>query len=173
MSALVTPPLSRKEIKKLANNLRKQLKCNDCYLDIVSIVELVIPIIDNDFIYDYVSSEELSPGMYAYYDPTENTMKILSSVYEGACNDNGRDRFTVAHEVAHYILHQTGYSFARSTQKIPAYCDPEWQANVFASELLMPSNQIINMSINEIVNKCKVSYQAAEIALKNAKKSNC
>lgn len=164
MSTPIAPPLSRMKIENFANNIRKRFNCNDCYLDIVSFVELVIPRIDKTFIYDYVSSGELSPGMYAYYDPSENTMKILSSVYDGACNDNGRDRFTVAHEVGHYFLHQDGYLFARTTQEVPAYRNPEWQANTFASALLIPRAQTKFMSIEEIKDKCKVSYQAAEIA---------
>lgn len=164
MSTAIAPALSRRKIELLANNIRQRFNCNDCYFDIVSFVEIVIPAIDETFNYEYASSNELSPGMYAYYDPTNNTMKILSSVYDRACEDIGRDRFTIAHEVGHYFLHQDGYSFARINQLIPKYCDPEWQANTFASALLIPRAQTKFMSIEEIKDKCKVSYQAAEIA---------
>lgn len=49
---------------------------------------------------------------------------------------------------------------------MPAYRNPEWQANTFASALLIPKNQTKFMSIEQISNKCKVSHQAAEIAHK-------
>lgn len=164
MSTAIAPALSRNQIERLTDNIRKQFNCNDCYFDIVSFVEVVLPAIDPTFNYEYVSSDELTPGMYAYYDPSSNTMKILSSVYERACDDIGRDRFTIAHEVGHYFLHQEGYSFARTNSEIPTYCNPEWQANTFASTLLIPKRQTKTMSIEEIRDKCKVSYQAAEIA---------
>lgn len=164
MSTAIAPALSRNKIENFTDNIRKQFNCSDCYFDIVSFVEMVIPAMDPTFNYEYVSADELVPGMYAYYDPNSNTMKILSSVYERACKDIGRDRFTIAHEVGHYFLHQEGYSFARTNFEIPAYCNPEWQANTFASALLIPKHQTKTMTIDEIKDKCKVSYQAAKIA---------
>lgn len=164
MSTAIAPALSRATIERLTNNIRTRINCNECYFDIIPFVEIVIPAIDSTFNYEYVSSNELSPGMYAYYDPKENTMKILSSVYDRACCDIGRDRFTIAHEAGHYFLHQNGYSFARTNQEVPKYCDPEWQANTFASALLIPRTLTKNLSVEEIKNRCKVSYQAAEIA---------
>lgn len=109
---------------------------------------------------------------YAYYDPVNNLMMIDEEVYLRACNGVARDRFTIAHEIGHYFLVDKVMYTRKSDEKIPAYCDPEWQANAFASELLIPSRKILHMPVSSIVRECKVSYQAAEIALKNAKKSS-
>jgi len=44
---------------------------------------------------------------------------------------------------------------------IKPYEDPEWQADCFAGELLMPYHLIQEMSKEEIMQKCKVSFTAA------------
>ena len=80
--------------------------------------------------------------------------------------ENLDDTFTIAHEIGHYFLHRNGFSFARTERQVPAYSDPEWQANTFASFLLMPRAQTSFMSIEDIEYKCGVSHQAAEIAYK-------
>lgn len=164
MSLPVAPPLSKKRIIEYAEYIRQCINCKTIYIDIVAFIEFVIPKIDPSFVYEYVDDNELPRGVYAYYDPLLNIMKISASVYERAYAGEGRDRFTLAHEVGHYFLHRDGYSYARSNLDIPKYCDPEWQANTFASAFLIPQGRIKNMSINEIKNTCKVSYQAAEIA---------
>lgn len=166
MPTQIAPALSRVAIEQLANDIRTKFNCSGCYFDIVSFVEMVIPSIDDSFNYDYVEANELPNRTYAYYDSNANQIKVLTSVYEGACNDNGRDRFTIAHEVGHYFLHREGCLFARVELDVPAYRNPEWQANTFASALLIPKNQTKFMSIEQISNKCKVSHQAAEIAYK-------
>ena len=164
MSYPIAPALSRTDIEKMTQIIRKRTNCTSCYLEIVSFIEFVIPKIDPEFDYEYVDDHMLPSGMYAYYDPYENKMTIRNSVYEGACDNNGRDRFTLAHETGHYFLHRNGLSFARSEYEVPKYCDPEWQANVFASALLIPKSVTFSMGAEEIRDTCKVSYQAAEIA---------
>ncbi len=169
MSYPIAPALSRIDIENITQIIRNRTKCTSCYLDIVSFIEFVIPRIDPDFNYEYVEDHLLPSGMYAYYDPYENKMTIRNSVYEGACNNNGRDRFTLAHETGHYFLHYDGFSFARSDYEVPKYCDPEWQANAFASALLIPKSMTMSMNVDEIHETCKVSYQAAEIAFNRNK----
>ena len=55
--------------------------------------------------------------------------------------------------------------YAISSEIIPAYRDSEWQANRFASELLMPREYIKSngLSVNDVITQCGVSKQAAEI----------
>lgn len=166
MPTQIAPALSRAKIENLANEIRAKFNCTGYYFDIVKFVEIVIPSIDNTFNYEYVEADELPENTYAYYDSLNNVMKIHSSVYERACNDKGRDRFTIAHEVGHYFLHREGCLFARSEFTVPAYRDPEWQANTFASALLIPKSLTRYLSAEQIANRCKVSNQAAEIACK-------
>ena len=89
-------------------------------------------------------------------------MRIRSDVYEGAVKGRPRDRFTLCHELGHYILHQPEFmSYARGD--IPRYRQPEWQANTFAGELMAPYDLVKDMSIEEIMKKCGMSRQAATI----------
>lgn len=69
-------------------------------------------------------------------------------VYDRLLDGFPRERFTAAHEGGHAILHaaeiraqliEGGLSLNRRSE-IPAYLDPEHQANVFAAALLMNEN---------------------------------
>ena len=58
-----------------------------------------------------------------------------------------RKRFTIAHEIGHFILH-CGQSLSCGSTDIEAWkgdqSDPERQADEFASELLLPSVEVLN-----------------------------
>lgn len=163
----IAKPLSRNDIKHIAAEIRSLLGLNDIlYVDIMVLFELILPRIfsEDEFDYEVVPKEEF-PDLYAI---TLGGKRILirEDVYERACAGSPRDRFTVAHEIGHFILHEksdVGLARMDSDERIPAYMDPEWQANVFAGYLLMGENLIENMTVDEIVEKCGVSYAAAYI----------
>ena len=50
------------------------------------------------------------------------------------------------------------------------YEDPEWQANCFAGELLVPKRLVKNLSVEEVVEQCKVTKAMASIQLRQYKK---
>lgn len=164
MSSPIAPALSKDKIEQFTLEIRQKFKIKGCYFDIIKFMEVVIPAVDSSFNFEYV--DELPENAYAYYDPSENVIRVLCSVYENACNNVGRDRFTIAHEIGHYFLHRYGFSFARTEGNVPAYRDPEWQANTFASFLLIPREQTKCMDVEKISQMCGVSNQAAEIAFK-------
>src|SRR5262245_6132270 len=79
--------------------------------------------------------------------------RILLNAHEGACGRNDpplrRFRFTIAHEIGHWVCHVVGG--AHRTQ--PVFCRAkdlsedadralEREANVFAAELLMPGSAV-------------------------------
>lgn len=172
MSQPIIKGRSRDDIIRLVKATKKIIENEGLYFDVCHFIEVEMVKYDNTFSYEYVRSDELPEYTYAYYDPINNIMKIDEEVYLKAYNGDGRHRFTLAHEIGHYFTCDE-ITYARSSRdNIPAYCDPEWQANTFAAELLMPSDKIKNMSVEEIVSKCKVSKQAAKIALEKAKKSS-
>lgn len=168
MGNLAVAPRSRKEIERIANNLRSLLDCTSLYFPILHLIELLsVPDEDGnvELNCEIVPDIEM-PGEYATYSPVQNTIRIRESVYLGASRNNGRDRFTLAHELGHFILHRSQeYKFARVDHHVPTYQDPEWQANTFASMLLMPRHLIRGMDLTEVAEKCATSRQAAEIAL--------
>jgi len=99
-----------------------------------------------------------------------------------------RRRFTIAHEIAHFLLHPEGLKevhvdrkfFLRSELSSKGTDEHEVQANFFAAELLMPSEFIArDMSdykgrdlvedtvVEKLAKKYKVSEQALVIRLTN------
>ena len=104
----------------------------------------------------------------AFTDVTTGIIYIKESVVEQACRRSyRRGAFTLIHELGHYLLHYL-QSDARLTRVsddvyVPAYCDPEWQADTFASEFLMPFEECINMDEEEIRKTYHVSRTAAEV----------
>ena len=161
-------PLSRENLRGLAEHIRKQLGLvDDLFIDIVRIVEN-LHLIDEKFEFLIWKEEEMGDA-HAITNPSEHTIIIREDVYRGACRGSGRDRFTLAHEFGHYVLHDgVAIGLARSAEAtdIPRYRDPEWQASAFAGELLMPPRLIKGMPAWEIAKRCGVSDQAASFQLR-------
>lgn len=157
-------PRSIKEIRKLASAFRG-FQYNLRSFPIVEFLELIMPQLDNNFVLEIVDDIKMGNKHGLTY-PDYNTIKIKESVYKNACNGVGRDRYTLAHELGHLLLHKNVlFGFAKSEiDNIPAYEDSEWQADTFAAELLMPFEQARSCrSPEEIANIFNVSKEAAEV----------
>jgi hypothetical protein len=119
---------------------------------------------------------ELPDGIEAAMDPQNRRIILSPETYESLLKDNPRARFTAAHEIGHGWLHSRelqhrildgGNVLKLNRGAIPAYRDPECQANAFASALLMPTRhveEIIKTPLRQtsrIVKIFKVSVEAA------------
>lgn len=161
------PPKSRVEIRFLANRLRDFLGIQEVvYVDIVQLIER-LHLNDENFSIVVVEDGELD-GKYAETIPELNRIIVSNSTYLGALNGNKRDRFTLAHELGHYLLHDdVTIKLARMSHEIendtPHYCRVEWQANTFAAEFLVSKDLVKGMTPDEISVKCGVSLEVAEI----------
>lgn len=168
MASFVVKPLSIVSIRKKAAIIRDVFDSDMKYFPIVPFLENIMPQIFEDFYIEINTIEEMG-NCHGLACPTENCIKIREDVYDRAIQGYGRDRFTLAHELGHFLMHQPeNISFARteSTNKIEAFRDPEWQANTFAAELLMPLNLISTRDPYEIAEEFGVSVQAASIRAK-------
>jgi len=157
--------LSRVSIRELTTEVRKICGLQEqLYFPIVEFIEWVLGDPNNDFDYEIVPISEMK-DTYGTTNTASNIMRIREDVYEGAVKGNARDRFTLCHELGHFLLHQPKLiSYARGN--VPVYCQPEWQANTFAAELMAPYHLVKNMSANEIAQKCGMSLTAANIQYK-------
>lgn len=113
---------------------------------------------DNDSLFEKKEESKM--------DVLVGTIYIKESVYcEAAHKKYCRARYTIAHEIGHFMLHRVlnALNFARTneTESYKVYEDPEWQADTFASELLMPYEQCLGLSPQEIRRKYHVSKAAA------------
>lgn len=166
-------PISREEIRRYVRKIRAGMAMEFTLpVPIVSILEQYLPIIFGEtYNYEIVPEEEMG-NKHGETIPDQGLIRIREDVYLGACSGNGRDRMTIAHEIGHFLLHRSiRVSLCRMengvTEKPKVYENPEWQADVFAGELLAPSYLIANMSAKEISEKAKVSLAATETQLRH------
>ena len=165
MSKFPVAPASRQDIWKLVRNIRNNLGVEKkLYFDIVHFLEKVMPKIFPNFVLEICSEEEMGEN-HGETIPSEYKICIREDVYIGACKGKGRDRLTLAHEVGHFFMHDEGtiiYCRLAPNTKLPKFIDPDWQADVFAGELLAPSYLINGMDAQEVHKKCEVSMPCAE-----------
>jgi Zn-dependent peptidase ImmA (M78 family) len=167
MSSHIASPMSRNDIREFTKIIRDACGLTEVrYFPVVDLLEHLLPEIDKDFVLEIAEVNSMREYGVAY--PKDNVIILREDVYEGAIDGVPRDRFTIAHEIGHYILHKPNrIGLARSKEKPKPYQDPEWQANTFAGELLLPRSVIAGLTINQITKECGVSRAAAEIQLRS------
>lgn len=158
-------PRSRADLRRLASEIRKTLRLDEqLYFPIVELLDVLEETLDG-FSYSIIPDDELPSNKHADTNVYTGEIRIKESVYDGARRGNGRDRMTIAHEFSHFMtLCFLGTKLSRTIGggKLKAYEDPEWQAKCLAGELLIPYERTVGMTAGEIVEKCGVSYPAAE-----------
>lgn len=99
-------------------------------------------------------------------DVANHIMYMKQTTYDNMCDGHGFERFTGSHEVGHYILSCVYgvplYRTLSDDEEVPSYMDPEWQADTFAAELLMPYDECLYLSVEEIERRYRVSKKAAQ-----------
>ncbi len=167
------PPISNDLIFQLTQHFRKILGYKpDEPVDILSVLEHAMPIIFKKDGFDFEIKSKGDMVDHAYTDPNTGKIYIREDIYELAYNGEGRDRFTIAHEIGHYILH-TNPRMARYPRIYPGddvkpYEDSEWQADAFAGEFLCPCQTIQGMTPKQVAEKYGVSVPAAKTQLKKS-----
>jgi Zn-dependent peptidase ImmA (M78 family) len=168
VESYIASPLSRRDIRRYVNKIRGILNIGDnSRLPIVKFLEFIMPFIDKEFTFVVKTKEEMG-NCHGLTHPDKHLIEIREDVYKRACDGVGRDRFTIAHEIGHYLLHEPNrVALARveDKAKIPIYQTPEWQADVFAGELLMPAHLIKGKTPEEVSILCQVSLSAARTQL--------
>ena len=164
------PPHSRMDFRLLAKAVRKEFGIPEAdAFPVVQFLEFALPQLYDDFEYQVVEESIMGENHGMTY-PDQHRILIREDVYEGAIAGKGRDRFTVAHEISHQLVHE-GIPLTmarRDAGKLELYRNSEWQADCMAGELLMPYSEIKMMSPRGIVDAYRVSLTAAETQLKAA-----
>jgi len=155
-------PLSRVNIRKITTSIKEQFNIpTDKPFPILRFFEFVLTGLGLE--YEIVPDEEMM-GVYAEAIPEKGLLRISESTYNGAYSGVPRDRFTIAHEIGHLLMHTPDrVVFTRTKNEIKPYENPEWQANTFAGELLVHSDSIRDLSVEDIANKYEVSHTVAKI----------
>lgn len=155
---------SRKQLRILAMVVRETFNLKESiWFPIVELLDVLAKVCPS-FSYEIVEDESMPKTIHAETDIISGHILIKESVYNGACEGNGRDRMTIAHEVCHFLtLCLFGFRVQRSFGgKIRPCEDPEWQAKCMAGELMIDKRLVDGMSSLEISEKCGVSIDAAE-----------
>ena len=98
---------SRKEIRNLARELRQIIGAEDIYeFPIIKFIEYILEDPINGVQVEILEKDEMQ-DTYGITLINEDKIYIRGDVYDGAARGNPRDRFTLCHEVGHYIMHQT------------------------------------------------------------------
>lgn len=175
MNSYKASPVSRDYLRRFADQVRRRFLIDPTKaVDVLWLLEAVFPTVfaPLGFSYEIWDKDEMG-DMHGLTSPINNTIYIREDVYDKAARGVGRDRMTIMHELAHYLLHDgvlVGLARRDNGESIPTFCDPEWQATAFAAELLMPANQIRHMTVQQIVETYGVSRQAAEYQLRTVNK---
>ncbi len=165
-------PLARKSISELAKEIRYSLNYEGTrYFPIIEFIELILPQIDSLFELEIKPNCEM-PDKCGETFPNDHRIVLNEDIYEKALKGDGFARLSCAHEVGHLLTH-TGTNVSlcclKPGERLKPYEDPEWQADVFAGELLAPSYLISGLSAEEVAKNFGVTVRAAEVQLKKLK----
>jgi len=171
MTNLSADPMSKVDIRRVAEALRKilGLGVQDAF-PMIKFYELILPRIDKNFNLQVVDEGELG-GAYAKTYPLTREIILEDRVYDGITEGQevGIHMFTAAHELGHYFLHtheRLSLNRDKGQSKRPAYMDPEWQADEFAGNLLVPEEAITpGITAGEIAERYKVSKAMARVRI--------
>ena len=164
---------TRNQIRKEAFQMRRMLGYDNVdFLPIMDVLEFVMPIIYPEFCIEVVDDGKLK-GRFAETNPEEFRIRVRNSVYDGACNNNAWARMIMAHELGHFLFHNsqnTTFAYIERGQRLPGDVDPERQADIFAAEFLIPINRIKGKNEYQVSKHFGVSRSAARNQLKQAQK---
>lgn len=155
-------------IESEADNIREQYDGQSMFTDVTKIAQ------ENGIeVFEVVFSESGIDGMIK----NENGR---TAIYVNKTNPEVRKRFTIAHEIGHYVLHHSdidsGYivDYRQAIRNYETQEDliKETQANMFASALLLPKEKLetewgIHQDIEIVANLFQVSRKALLIRLDN------
>lgn len=173
ISKRVAQSRNRNQIRKYVYQLRKDLGLHQTeYFPIMRVLENVLPLIYPEFHIEAVDDNEL-PGRMAETTPEQWVIRVKQSVYTAACNGVAWARMIMAHELGHFLFHNsqnTTFAYVEKGSRLPPDIDPERQADIFAAELLIPYHLIKEKNVYQVKKHFGVSHSAAEAQLRQAAK---
>ena len=167
----IVPPRDRNSIRKDTYKLREIMGLkDDFYFPIMDFLEKIMTMVDPEFYVEPVEDEQLV-GRMAETVPEQHLIRVRASVYDAACKGHPWARKIMAHEFGYYIYHDAehlAYAYPDLGERIPKWFSPEYQAEVFAAELLAPVNLIRGMNPHAVAQKCGIPVSAARGQLNQA-----
>lgn len=158
---------AKEEAKRLALQLRKKLGLESVRrLNMFVVLEKMAEAF-RDFKYERVDDGQMRSGE-GFYDSESLTIRFPARVFD-ALDRDPRARFTVAHEIGHWVRAHDGPRFRNAQRKAYEQVKPnirrdEREADEFAVQFLAPDHLVENCrTVSEIQRDFGLSLQAAEI----------
>jgi len=85
-------------------------------------------------------------GVEAVCVPETATITLTEATYNAARRNDPRTRFTIFHELGHFVLQHTK-ALARHNYEAKPFIDSEWQADQFSAEVTMPLPVILKYGL--------------------------
>lgn len=169
----IATPKNRNSIRKDTFRIRQKFGFSNtkCF-PIMSFLEHIMPQIDPEFQVCPVSDNKLL-GRAAETIPELHLINVKESVYDAACAGHHWARTVMAHELGHYIYHNSNnvaFAYPAPQEKIPNDINPEKQADIFSSELLVPINLIQDENEYLVSKHFGVPISVAKIQIRQAQK---
>lgn len=168
----LSPALRRKDFKPLAKLFRSRHGYHPLQkFDPLRVLENNLTKQDQSFKWQVIDKADWDKGeeIHACYDILKNTILIRSDVYEGAYSGNGRDRFTITHEISHYLLIRyfgCPLYLPRRFGVVQPLQNPEYQANALAGYLLYTEEMLQTAkSPRQLMELAGTSRSSAEYAI--------
>ena len=161
---ILVPPLSRAAIQDFAERVRSIfIEEDQIKFPILEVLEFAMPRIFDEFYVD-VCSYDIMGDDEGRVLSGNNCIMLREDVYDSACRDQGRARFTVCHEFGHFLLHRE-INMARNREEgHPVYRDAEWQADFFAGSLLLSARHLSEfLGSDDAARQCGMSRSAARV----------
>lgn len=157
-------PRSAEDIRAVSNRARAALGLTfpidlATFLERLSKYSITLDVVEDD-------TRGLPSNVEACWLPETLTLVLKNSVYERACRNSPRELFTVFHELGHALLgHRRTMNREHPGQPMRVFENSEWQADLFAAEMLMPASEIRRRRLwtpELIMQAFGVSYTAAK-----------
>lgn len=137
MNCYKADPVSREDIRRYVRDLKRSVGLeNVLYFPILQFVENVLPLIIPDFQFEVVPEIEMG-GKHGETYPSKNLMRIREDIYLRAAAGEGRDRFTIAHEVGHLFC--TRQIVQHTKRRCPG--DPRQVLDLFSGRFFCPDKR--------------------------------
>ncbi|WP_243040558.1 ImmA/IrrE family metallo-endopeptidase [Dyella sedimenti] len=169
------PPLRKLQVWRAARELREasriDAKGHVAHFPLHRFLEMWLPKVWENFYLGTKEKAEMGDD-HGWTYPDRGVIFLREDVYEGLRLNRGRDRFTAAHELGHFVLHDNPLARSfRSSENLEVFRDSEWQADNFAGEFLMPVEVVRKYPDAYILAaECGVSEIAASVRISELRK---
>jgi len=151
----------RTAIKGMATAVRSVFELRG-RVNMLALLELALPDVLPGYRFEVVPDEYMI-GAEGLTDLREPIIRLPEKVYRALEAGDTRARWTAAHELGHLLMHSNSrVHYARADHQDRCQ-DPEWQADTFAAEFLMPEKEFrATRTVEEAQGRFGVGYLAVK-----------